>query len=173
MSERTPPAGDEPDEAADGRQAIVIPDGGLGAAMPEWLQQPPAWKRAREVGAVPDLPPPDTSEIDPRAMLDIEDLPRWLQDIAGREHEASAGAKAPIAPVRSPGQASALRPRDEATPSETPTVTYGWPGDETLPQPLRMTPDRPWWTSDLATGMLLAAVVLTMIYVILVASDVL
>jgi hypothetical protein len=51
--------------------------------MPAWLQQPPAWKRDPVKIPAParTLPPPDESVIDPRTMLDIDDLPRWLQDL--------------------------------------------------------------------------------------------
>lgn len=76
-----------------------IPDGGLQQSMPEWLRRPPAWRNLpkREEPAQPqetetvtevaperELPEPDTSEIDPRALVDVTDLPQWLQDVAAR-----------------------------------------------------------------------------------------
>jgi len=66
-----------------------IPDGGLGATMPEWLLRPPAWRgmTVREPQRR-ELPPPDTSVIDPRTMLQIDDLPEWLQRIAARSADA-------------------------------------------------------------------------------------
>jgi hypothetical protein len=78
-----------------------IPDGGLRDAMPEWLRRPPAWrnlpKRAEPdtpVATSPEakereLPEPDTSEIDPRSLVDISDLPQWLQDLAARSDAVS------------------------------------------------------------------------------------
>lgn len=84
-----------------------IPDGGLQQSMPEWLRRPPAWRNLpkREDPAATateeappagkPLPEPDTSEIDPRSLVDVSDLPQWLQDLAAREREAPA----PVAPV--------------------------------------------------------------------------
>jgi hypothetical protein len=88
-----------------------IPDGGLQQSMPEWLRRPPAWRNlpkketptantaqasSSPSGSTADsvqlpaqaaapLPDPDTSEIDPRSLVDVCDLPQWLQDIVARE----------------------------------------------------------------------------------------
>jgi hypothetical protein len=85
-----------------------IPDGGLQQAMPEWLRRPPAWRNlpkrdepapdtanAEALSAPParELPDPDTSEIDPRSLVDVSDLPQWLQDVAARSEPASAAAE--------------------------------------------------------------------------------
>lgn len=75
-----------------------IPDGGLGSGMPEWLRRPPAWRSAGTSAAPPAapakaLPHPDTSPIDPRSILTVEDLPAWLQGIA---HAASIGGEADL-----------------------------------------------------------------------------
>jgi hypothetical protein len=82
-----------------------IPDGGLQQSMPEWLRRPPAWRSLPKREAEPDeaveatvelketpepapapveLPEPDQSEIDPRTLVDLADLPQWLQDVAAR-----------------------------------------------------------------------------------------
>lgn len=96
---------DEPEEMR------PIPDGGLQQSMPEWLRRPPAWRAlpkkeepasetaeltaesATEETPAPapeELPDPDTSEIDPRSLVDITDLPQWLQDLAARGDALSA-----------------------------------------------------------------------------------
>lgn len=64
-----------------------IPDGGLQDAMPSWLKRPPAWRNmpTAEERFERTLPEPDTSEIDPKSLVDITDLPQWLQMIAARE----------------------------------------------------------------------------------------
>lgn len=63
-----------------------IPDGGLKDAMPGWLKRPPAWRSmpTAEQRHERMLPEPDTSEIDPRTLVDVSDLPQWLQTIAAR-----------------------------------------------------------------------------------------
>lgn len=90
-----------------------IPDGGLQQSMPEWLRRPPAWrnlpKREEPVESVPaaapvvvqerELPTPDTSEIDPRSLVDIADLPQWLQDLAARSDVLSSSPVTTDEPV--------------------------------------------------------------------------
>lgn len=63
-----------------------IPDGGLKDAMPAWLTRPPAWRAmpSAEERHERTLPEPDTSTIDPHTLLDVADLPQWLQAIAAR-----------------------------------------------------------------------------------------
>lgn len=67
-------------------QMRSIPDGGLKDAMPSWLKRPPAWRDlpTAEQRRERALPEPDTSEIDPRTLVDVSDLPQWLQAIAAR-----------------------------------------------------------------------------------------
>lgn len=88
-----------------------IPDGGLQQAIPEWLRRPPAWRNlpkredpavaAVETASTPvrELPEPDTGTIDPRTLVDVLDLPQWLQDMAARE---SAAVPAPPVPTTAP-----------------------------------------------------------------------
>lgn len=63
-----------------------IPDGGLKDSMPGWLKRPPAWRSmpTAEQRHERTLPEPDTSEIDPKTLVDVNDLPQWLQTIAAR-----------------------------------------------------------------------------------------
>lgn len=67
-------------------QMRPIPDGGLKDAMPSWLKRPPAWRDlpTAEQRRERTLPEPDTSEIDPRMLVDVTDLPQWLQAISAR-----------------------------------------------------------------------------------------
>lgn len=66
-----------------------LPDGGLKEAMPAWLKRPPAWRNmpTAEERFERTLPEPDTSEIDPSSLVDISDLPEWLQVVAARANE--------------------------------------------------------------------------------------
>ena len=106
----TDPAQDPQEHPTDGKEAIrPIPDGGLQQSMPEWLRRPPAWRNlpkreeppspetpASEAAPAPvakELPEPDTSEIDPRSLVDIADLPQWLQEIAARSDAAPVAPK--------------------------------------------------------------------------------
>src|SRR5918994_6192430 len=86
MSEPSPgrdrPAG-ESEPARDDPFGRPMPDGGLAETMPDWLRRPPAWRET--VARREKLrPPADTSPIDPRTLIDVEDLPLWLQRIAQR-----------------------------------------------------------------------------------------
>jgi hypothetical protein len=118
-----------------------IPDGGLQQSMPEWLRRPPAWRNlpkkeapagqdtespsssestnvaaaaAAAAAAPPPLPDPDTSEIDPRSLVDVADLPLWLQDIASRE---SAPAELSTPPV-TPDDSEVLKETDMTDPQK-------------------------------------------------------
>lgn len=66
-----------------------LPDGGLKDAMPAWLKRPPAWRNmpTAEERFERTLPEPDTSEIDPSSLVDLSDLPEWLQAVAARANE--------------------------------------------------------------------------------------
>ncbi len=59
-----------------------IPDGGLGDAMPEWLRTTPDWSQSPQVAR--QVPPPNTSTIDPATLVAVDDLPEWLQAMARR-----------------------------------------------------------------------------------------
>lgn len=89
MSDRSPQANPgEPDAMP------PIPDGGLGSGMPEWLRRPPAWRSAGTTPVPPKRnPPPDSSPIDPRTILTLDDLPAWLQGIATATSEARSAQR--------------------------------------------------------------------------------
>lgn len=103
-----------------------IPDGGLRHAMPEWLRRPPAWKaRPAEPADAPDGATgirPDVSPIDPASLVDVDDLPLWLRDIASRRHNDGAEvAPAMVShPTMSAGEQHAMpnERRLETPPSE-------------------------------------------------------
>lgn len=97
-----------------------IPTDGLGESLPDWLQRPPAWRgmTVREP-ARRDLPPPDTSVIDPRTMLELGDLPVWLQRIAAR----SMASEATDAHDVQPGPANPAEPTEEKVSSALPEPT--------------------------------------------------
>lgn len=83
-----------------------LPDGGLQSTMPEWLRRPPAWRdlpRAETAGEVATVPEPDTSVIDPRTLVDVADLPPWLQGIGKRGTD----------PGESPGTVRVVGTREE------------------------------------------------------------
>nr|MBA2278142.1 hypothetical protein [Chloroflexia bacterium] len=95
MNDQPSRSGEREDEAF-GRP---LPDGGLGETMPDWLRRPPAWH-----GALPPDPShtplaPDTSPIDPGTLIDIDDLPPWLQRIAAR---GEALTPQPLVPSQPP-----------------------------------------------------------------------
>jgi len=154
----------------------AIPDGGLGNAMPSWLQQPPAWKQAAAKTTRRELPLPDETPIDPRTVLEVDDLPEWLQAIARRmAAPANISEPTPDSVEESPAPVAVMvKPSvAESVPSRSaPPVAVSSAEPATRPD---TTPriERPWWTSDRVVGLLLLAVVVTLIYVVLAASGVL
>jgi len=172
-----------------------IPTDGLAEALPDWLQRSPAWRgmTVREPDR-PELPPPDTSVIDPRTMLEIDDLPVWLQRIAARSKtsEATETDLVRAAPVDPPAPATrevSLRltdpppgvgpgPPDTGVPaaaiatrerSMTPAGAGRSPTITFRPSTLPERQTR-WWASRAALGALAAFVVFVIIWVILVAT---
>jgi hypothetical protein len=125
-----------------------IPDGGLQQSMPEWLRRPPAWrnlpKREEPAKAEPPvtvpareplpaqlpvhLPEPDTSEIDPRSLVDIADLPQWLQDLATRSDALSSPPVTTDEPDSSATEEQVMtdpqRPVDEGRVEDVRTVQF-------------------------------------------------
>jgi|GEM_PF-1681209 len=188
------PTEHEGSESGDRGDPRPIPDGGLGSAMPAWLQKPPSWKRAGTPRPERTIPPPDTSSIDPGTMLDIDDLPQWLRTIAQRESSREAPAAEEPLPETSSGSGTGPRIVTSDEPARTP---YGRivsrPATTHPAHPIPIPPDRPpatgedanasfvksgsrpqpWWMSDGAIGGLLVAIILTMLYVVLVASGIL
>lgn len=157
-----------------------IPDGGLAASMPEWLQRPPAWRgmTVREPERR-DLPPPDTSVIDPRTMLQIDDLPEWLQRIAARSAGAGMAEGADEDPAIAPpgeGYARAVRVEEPVEPpvAERPTGVPLSPPAQAQTRPIVLLPSpasRPtgWWRSSFLVACVALVILLIVIWLILVA----
>jgi hypothetical protein len=177
MSEHDELPADIDAETSTDSAARSVPDGGLGTAMPAWLQQPPAWKRDPIDVPARKIPAPDTSEIDPRTMLDLDDLPRWLQEVARRGAQPARLVQPKLPEVPSDADAppagdmdvdvadvvEAMPPVPDTPGVEEPTVT-----------PLPVTSEvKPWWLSDRAVGALFIAIIITILYVLLAASGVL
>lgn len=146
-----------------------LPDGGLGTAMPDWLRRPPAWRdlKPREVTATHDLPAPDTSVIDPRAFVDLADLPPWLQAIAARGDTlaASAGVGGQPATEGSSAPEVAEEPRQQPATS-----------GEKVPEALDFStpaPSVPWWQSGIVLMTLAVLLTVAVILIVLLATDVL
>lgn len=166
-----------------------IPTDGLDESMPDWLQRPPAWRgmTVREP-ARRDLPPPDTSVIDPRTMLELGDLPVWLQRIAARSmasevteaHEVQPGPTDPTEEdVSSPPPEPAPEPEPPAL--ETPEAAVLRRKHTLVPDRERRSPkitfrpssqerQTPWWTSRAALAALAALVVFLIVWLVLVAT---
>lgn len=100
MSERDTPTTTPPDDTSSDQEMRSLPDGGLTEGLPDWLRRPPAWrdlarkapeaeKSIGEPANKPSLPEPNTSVIDPRTLVDVSDLPEWLQKIAARGEESA------------------------------------------------------------------------------------
>ena len=112
-----------------------MPDGGLTEGLPDWLRRPPAWRNLprREAGTDPEitdgepaLPDPDTSVIDPRTLVDVADLPEWLQQIAARGEKPALDSPETI--DQSMQESKAMQPddqdRDQISESEERTVDF-------------------------------------------------
>jgi hypothetical protein len=89
MSERS----NQPDEAA---ELPPIPDGGLAKDFPDWLRERPRWATATTPHEA------DTSAIDPRELVSLEDFPDWLQaiatDVEARQHDSTLPDLDPVVP---------------------------------------------------------------------------
>jgi hypothetical protein len=135
----------------EGEAMRPIPDGGLQQSMPEWLRRPPAWRNlprreepprtelaetsnstevvltAPVTEAPRELPEPDTSEIDPRSLVDISDLPQWLQDLAARSDALSAPPVMTETPVARTAEENVMKEpqkRLESEPREERVVPF-------------------------------------------------
>ena len=96
VSERDTTTSTTTEDAAPEQEMRPLPDGGLTEGLPEWLRRPPAWRNLARKDVDPDpadaepaLPEPDTSVIGPRTLVDVADLPVWLQQIAARGEETA------------------------------------------------------------------------------------
>ncbi len=161
----------------------AIPDGGLGAAMPAWLQETPDWKRSSEAAPARPIPDPDFAVIDPHRLIDVDDLPEWLRAVSTREPVNLAQGAAPPVPETPETTVSNV-----VSSTDTMAVAQGMPeraqvaaypardidGDQDPIHLITASGDtgQPWWVSDAAVAVLFVAIILTMIYVILVATGV-
>ena len=111
-------------DAKQPEQMRPIPDGGLKDAMPSWLKRPPAWRDLpnAEQRRERALPEPDTSEIDPRTLVDVTDLPPWLQAIAARGDIPAPVPDASVDHAVDVVQAATHTPKVEAEPVVDPTL---------------------------------------------------
>ena len=109
-------------EALPEEEMRPLPDGGLESGMPEWLRRPPAWRNVSREGSgeAHSLPEPDTSVIDPRTLVDVADLPHWLQEIAAR-HGETTGISEPVMTEQINGD-GAMQTNDQNN-SDTPNTT--------------------------------------------------
>jgi hypothetical protein len=91
VSERDKTTNTTTDDATADEEMRPLPDGGLTEGLPDWLRRPPAWRNLprKEGGEEQALPEPDTSVIDPRTLVDVADLPTWLQQIAARGEKSA------------------------------------------------------------------------------------
>lgn len=109
-----------------------IPDGGLKDTMPGWLKRPPAWRNMPTADQRHErtLPEPDTSEINPKTLVDVSDLPQWLQTIAARgdvpapqPDETVGFALQQIQAVSARQMETVPLPEENDIPAEDPEVT--------------------------------------------------
>lgn len=170
-----------------------IPDGGLKDAMPSWLKRPPAWRNmpTAEERHERTLPEPDTSQINPHSLLDVSDLPQWLQTIAERgelpapqpdaavSHAVEQLQAAASQPIADPPQPANEEPEVDASAQPEPvlpfvpdstTVDSASP-TETTPsaapqiQPAANPPARsPWLFPGLAVVLILVIVLIALLY---------
>lgn len=170
------PDAPEPDTGSSpGSGQPPIPDGGLGTSMPDWLQRPPAWRGMGDRSLEKrDLPPPDTSVIDPRTMLDIGDLPQWLQRIAARAEDSGTTvtgvSEAEVSPPPAPtGPAATETPPDIA---ESLSTSIQEQSPEIVLLPAAMKQAEAWWRSGaVLKGLAVMAILLgILVWIILVAA---
>ncbi len=151
---------------------LSIPDGGLSASMPDWLQRPPAWQATTTRGTqTRDLPPPDTSVIDPRTMLDIADLPEWLQRIAARASAPEVAATEDRA-ITAPPEAQVADPAPLVSPASHVEETLA--SAPARPPEVVLAPRTPanepeWWRTKNGQIGLAVLALLIAVWVVLVA----
>lgn len=135
---------------------VVIPDGGLGATLPDWMQAKPEWTDREQVEAAPivrdrPVPAPDTSPIVLADILTVDDMPGWLRTVAERPVTEDVAAVV----------ASEAKPA--AVAFATTTVS------EAVESSATPSPAHPWWASDRMMAGLLIAVILTILFVLFTA----
>lgn len=162
-----------------------IPDGGLSSAMPEWLRQPPAWKRPAVQTRERSLPDPDSSVIDPASLVDVENLPRWLRELAAASSQEPAAVPVESRPFAQPpsdeesavaspleGEAHLTAQHEDVVETRRNRHVAEEPESELVPF-RHVHQSYPWWLSNVAIAILFTAIVVTLIYVLLEAAGVL
>lgn len=146
----------EMEAMADDRPLPPLPDGGLGATMPDWLRASPVASESplqthgdvasRTLVEMADTPTPASPPwIDPTRFLDEEDVPVWLRRLAatelrsaersGSHHERVAAVIAAQAPSVSVVSESILAQR--VPPDEKPATPVRVPPRPIEPSPAR------------------------------------
>ena len=152
---------DRPEKQEPGRP-VVIPDGGLAGSLPEWMQVKPEWTARDKGDDVPierhrPVPEPDTSPILLADILTVDDLPDWLKAVAGRQdvtsHDVRVGPEAES--VVMPAEA-----KDGGSVQASPIALDL--GDE-------RSIEHPWWASDRVMAGLMIAVIVTLVFVLIMA----
>jgi hypothetical protein len=145
-----------------------IPDGGLGEAMPDWLKSRPAWANETPARQIPE---PDTSPIDPRALVREEDLPGWLLAISQRQRESAAATMiVEEAPILPPVEAEILPHREPVQEQAETGVSESLPvrdyeADDVPPVPIDAT-ESPGWLQQHQDPVLVALIVLAIVIVL-------
>lgn len=126
MSERDTTNGIIAKEASSDEEMRPLPDGGLTEGLPDWLRRPPAWRNLPRKehgddggGTEPTLPEPDTSVIDPRTLVDVADLPAWLQNIAARGEKPALESSETIEQSMQEGKTMQAGDQDKGQTPET------------------------------------------------------
>lgn len=132
---------------------VIIPDGGLGSALPEWMQVKPEWAEREDVRPVATvrhrpIPTPDTSPIVLADILTVDDMPDWLRSVAARPVAAD--------------EVTTTTVDSEATPEPVTVAARTEPLASAVPA-------HPWWASDRMMAGLLIAVILTILFVLFTA----
>jgi hypothetical protein len=146
----------EMEAMADDRPLPPLPDGGLGATMPDWLRATPVASESplqthgdvasRTRVETADTPTPASPPwIDPTRFLDEDDVPVWLRRLAatepgstersGSHHERVAAVVAAQAPSVS-GVSETIRAQP-APPDEEPATPLRVPPHPIEPSPTR------------------------------------
>ena len=146
------PAEETPKPAAqdDDPEMRPLPDGGLGENMPDWLRRPPAWRvlPATQMPAFePDpetttppreLPPEDTSVIEPTSLIEFDDLPRWLRELGTqrltREDEMAETVDASVTDGEDLESSAPLAPESAPSAVPEPSSADAAPQGDALPE---------------------------------------
>ena len=153
---------DRPEKQEPGRP-VVIPDGGLAGSLPEWMQVKPEWTARDKGDDVPierhrPVPEPDSSPILLADILTVDDLPDWLKAVAGRHDVTSRDAR--VEPTVEPDVVMLAEVEDD-TPGKVSPIALDLGGGGRV--------EHPWWASDRVMAGLMIAVIVTLVFVLIMA----